>query len=117
MEKIEQLLNLTGAVAAFEASGGGELLNHRIADSRRLTPEVLELLAHMCAANVSIAKMQARGWEMMTELGGFHPVRQFTLVGFDWTVSVGLHGDRLLGVVLRNDTLDLEAAATALGSE
>jgi roadblock/LC7 domain-containing protein len=127
MATLEQLLTLPGAMAAFEFRGSGELLNYQIADPEGiLDKSVLDLLAHMCAANMSIATMQARGWETMTEMRGFYPVRQFTLVGFDWSVIVSglqreakkITGAELLppfmGVVVANESADYEAGFTIL---
>lgn len=123
----EQLLNLPGAMAAFAFRGSGELLEYKITDpDGPLDSNTLDLLGHMCAANISIATMQARGWETMTDIKGFYPVRQFTLVGFDWSVVVsGLQREAprnagedllppLVGVVIANESADYEAAFRAL---
>jgi roadblock/LC7 domain-containing protein len=127
MATLEQLMTLPGAMAAFEFRGSGELLGYEIANpDSALNKTVLDLLAHVCAANVSIATMQARGWETMTDMRGFYPIRQFTMVGFDWSVIVsGLQreagknaGEALLppfmGVVVANETADYEAAFAVL---
>ena len=129
MATLEQLMTLPAAMAAFEFRGSGELLDHKIANpDGALDKTVLDLLAHMCAANISIATMQARGWETMTGMKGFYPVRQFTLVGFDWSVIVsGLQreakknaGEMLLppfmGVVVANELADYEAVFAILES-
>ena len=127
MATLAQLITLPGAMAAFEFRGSGELLEYQIADSDGpLDKSVLDLLAHMCAANMSIATMQARGWETMTDTQGFYPVRQFTLVGFDWSVIVsGLQREAqksagaeflppFMGVVMANESADYEAAFAIL---
>lgn len=126
MATLEQLMKLPGAMAAFEFRGSGELLNHNIAYPDRLDVTTLDLLAHMCAANMSIATMQARGWENMTGMKGFYPVREFTLVGFDWSVVVsGLQREGkkagghealppFMGIVVANDKADYEATFAAL---
>ncbi|HHJ16785.1 MAG TPA: DUF2173 family protein [Gammaproteobacteria bacterium] len=105
-------MSLEGASAAFEFSATGELTGHRVAEGSSLTPESLDLLAHVFVANIAIATMQARGWESSTGQGGFYPIQGFTLVGFEWS-TVG-NGHR--GVVLRNDVADFEAAYAALES-
>lgn len=123
MATLEQLLTLPGAMAAFEFRGSGELLDYRIVDlDGPLDKSVLDLLAHMCAANMSIATMQARGWETMSDMKGFYPIKQFTLVGFDWSVVVsGLQREAqknagatalppFMGVVMANESADYEAA-------
>jgi roadblock/LC7 domain-containing protein len=126
MASLDQLMALPGALAAFEFRGSGELLGHKSSDAEVLTAEVLDMLAHMCAANVSIATMQARGWENMTQLKGYYPVREFTLLGLEWSVVVsGLQREApkaegkdylppFLGVVLNNTTADYEATYKAL---
>ena len=126
MATLEQLMTLPGAMAAFAFRGSGELLDQKIAYPDRIDDSILDMLAHMCAANMSIASMQARGWENMTGMTGFYPVREFTLVGFDWSVVVsGVHRQSqqantnevlppFLGVVMANDKADYEAALAAL---
>jgi roadblock/LC7 domain-containing protein len=115
MTTLQSLLDLPGAMAAFRASCGGELAESFIGDKGHLDEQVLDLVAHMCAANLSIAAMQSRGWEHMTGMRGFYPVQQFTLIGFDWSVMVSETADhQLLGVVMRNDAADFEAADRAL---
>jgi roadblock/LC7 domain-containing protein len=129
MATLDALMHLPGAMAAFEFRGSGELLEHRIAYPDRLNDSILDLLAHMCAANMSIATMQARGWERMTSMKGFYPVKAFTLVGFDWSVVVsGLHREQykqdgkfslppFMGVVMSNETANYEAAFAALENQ
>ena len=112
MSSLDNLMNLEGASAAFEFSDTGELTDHRLAEGSDLTPETLDLLAHVFVANIAIATMQARGWESTTGQSGFYPIEGFTLVGFEWS-TVG-NGHR--GVVLRNDVADFEAAYAALDS-
>ena len=112
MSSLDSLMALEGASAAFEYSDTGELTDHRIAEGSDLTPETLDLLAHVFVANIAIATMQARGWESTTGQGGFYPIKGFTLVGLEWTTVGNAHQ----GVVLRNDVADLEAANAALDS-
>ena len=61
---------------------------------------------------MSIATMQARGWENMTGMKGFYPIKGFTMVGFEWTVIV----NEEFGVVVPNSKVDYEAAHAALAS-
>ncbi len=126
MATLDQLMRLPGAMAAFEFRGSGELLDQRIAYPERINETTLDLLAHMCAANLSIATMQARGWEKVTSMKGFYPIQEFTLVGFDWSVVVsGFHREQFkgegktslppfMGVVLGNEKADYEAAFAIL---
>lgn len=122
MATLDDLMQLPGAMAAFEFRGSGELLEQRIAYPDRINETTLDLLAHMCAANMSIATMQARGWEKVTAMKGFYPVQEFTLIGFDWSVVVsGLSREHykqegkfslppFLGIVIANGSADYEAA-------
>jgi len=114
MANLDPLLGIPGALAAFEAGGNGDLLDHRIHDGSNLSAEILGLVAHMCAANMSIATMQTRGWEMMSDMHGFDPANQFTLIGFDCSVTVATRGERLVGVVTDNDTQDLDVLSKAV---
>ncbi len=79
------------------------------------------MLAHMCAASMSTATMQARGWEAVTGMAGFEPVDVVTLVGFEWSVSVVAVRDEgesrvsgYRGLVYRNEDADYEAAGKLL---
>ena len=126
MASLDQVMKLPGALAAFEFRGSGELLQHRSTDPDTFTPEMLDLLAHMCAANASMAAMQARGWESVSQLEGFYPIHQCTLFGLDWSVVISgvkreaekVEGAQLLppfsGVVLDNADADYEATFQAL---
>jgi roadblock/LC7 domain-containing protein len=112
MADLDSLMTIDGAVAAFRFSSKGELLESRSADGEEFTNTVLDLLSHVCVANMAIATMQARGWENMTGMGGFYPVQGFTMVGFDWTVVVNDE----YGVIMPNDKVDYDAAYDALGA-
>ena len=127
MADLEELMKVPAALAAFEFAGSGELTDHRLAQRSPVTREILDLVAHMCAANMSVATMQARGWEHMTGMQGFYPIREFTLVGFDWSIMVSGHhrsqhkeaGSEaglppFQGVVLNNVGADYEATYKAL---
>ncbi|HRD66820.1 MAG TPA: DUF2173 family protein [Candidatus Competibacter sp.] len=126
MTTLDELMRLPGAMAAFEFRGSGELLEQRIAYPDRINESTLDLLAHMCSANMSIATMQARGWEKVTAMTGFYPIKEFTLIGFDWSVVVsGLNREQykqagkfslppFVGVVLANEKADYEAAFAIL---
>jgi roadblock/LC7 domain-containing protein len=123
MKGLEELMTLPGAIAAFECSASGTLQKHLIARGSELRADILDLVAHMCAANLSIATMQARGWELTTHTSGFYPIRNFTLVGMDWSVSiVGTEelesaGPRLLrGVICGNRKVDYQAVSEALSA-
>lgn len=107
---LERLMQLPGALAAFQYTDKGDLVAHQIKEGTELTPQVLDLLAHTCVANLAIATLEARGWEALTGQTGFEPLQGFSLVGLDWSVVV----DGNFGVVVRNRDADYEAAFSAL---
>lgn len=110
MPSLESLTKLDGVDGAFKFSLKGELVEFTVSDDSELTESVLDLLSHLCVANMSIATMQARGWESMTGMKGFYPINGFTMVGFAWTaITSGEYG-----VVIPNGNVDYEAAYAAL---
>lgn len=109
---LDQLMHVVGAMAAFQYSDTGDLVAHQIKEGTELTPQVLDLLAHTCVANMAVATLEARGWESMTGQTGFQPIQGFSLVGLDWSAVVG----RNFGLVVRNRDADYEAAFAALST-
>ena len=107
---LEDMMELPGALAAFTFSDKGDLQSHVPREGTELTPQVLDLLARSCVANMAIAGMEARGWEAVTGQGGFQPLQGFSVVGLEWSVVV--NGNR--GVVVRNRDADYEAAFNAV---
>ena len=112
MPSMESLMQLEGVEGAFKFSPKGELSEFKVSPDSDLTESILDLLSHLCVANMSIATMQARGWETMTGMKGFYPIKGFTLVGFAWTA---ITNDEY-GVVIPNGNVDYEAAYAALAS-
>lgn len=110
MANIENIMNLQGALAAFEFNDKGELTASKIADAKAINADILDLLCHVCVANGAIATMQARGWEKMTQMSGFYPIKGFSLMGFEWTVIVNDHS----GVIVKNSDVDFDKAYAAL---
>ena len=110
MVDLGKLMTLNGAIGAFKMTESGELVDHKVSQDSELNETILDLLCHVCIANMAIATMQARGWEKMTGMEGFYPVNGFSLVGFEWTAIV--NGE--YGVVISNDKADYEAAYTIL---
>ena len=110
MSDLNKLIAVEGAVGAFKFTSKGELAESKIAEGSDLNDQILDLLCHVCVANMSIATMQARGWENMTGMKGFYPIKGFTMVGFEWTVIV----NEEFGVVVPNAQVDYEAAHAAL---
>jgi len=110
MVNLENLMTLDGAIGAFKMTEGGELVEHKVSQDSELNETILDLLCHVCVANMAIATMQARGWEKMTGMEGFYPVNGFSLVGFEWTAIV--NGE--FGVVISNKQIDFEAAYSKL---
>ena len=104
------MMDLPGALAAFTYSDKGELQSHVLREGTELTPQVLDLLARSCVANLAIASMEARGWEAVTGQTGFQPLKGFSVVGLEWSVVV--NGN--CGVVVRNRDIDYEASFKAV---
>jgi len=107
---LDNLMKLDGAEGAFKFNASGEILEHRIAEGSKLNEMVLDLLCHVCVANMAIATMQARGWENMTGMGGFYPIEGFSLIGLEWTAVT--NGE--YGVILPNDKVNFEQAYASL---
>jgi roadblock/LC7 domain-containing protein len=110
MSKLDELMKLDGALAAFEFASGGELTNSLIAEGANIDNDVLDMVCHVCVANGAIATMQARGWEKMTQMEGFYPIQGFSLIGFEWTVIV----TDTTGVIIKNDVVDYDATYKVL---
>ena len=112
MADLDLLMNIDGVAGAFRFSPKGELQEHRIAAGSKLNDTVLDLLCHVCVANMAIATMQARGWEKLTGMQGFYPVNGFSLVGFEWTALVNDE----YGVVVPNDKVDYDRIYSVLNA-
>jgi roadblock/LC7 domain-containing protein len=113
MPDLDRLMALPGSLAAFEFTDRGELVDHRVASGSTLTDVFLDLVSHICVANLAIATMQARGWEAMTGDNGYYPPEGFTLLGFEWSAVASGR----FGVVLANERADYDAAFAALREE
>ncbi len=111
MADIKTLSSMSGAIAAFQFGDDGQLVDSVISDENAIDQDTLDLLGHLCIANMAIASMQARGWEGMSDLGGFYPVQGFTFVGLDWSAVAR----ERMAVVLKNEQADYDAAFKALG--
>lgn len=114
MSALDKLMSLEGSAGAFMMDDCGEILEHVLAEGSALNETALDLLGHMCVANMAIATMQARGWGAAMKARGwdldesqsFYPVQGFTLVGFEWSVIT----DGRAGVIVANDHSDYQAA-------
>lgn len=111
MADLNTLSSMPGAIAAFRFADDGQLLDSVISDENVIDQDTLDLLGHVCVANMAIGAMQARGWEKMSDISGFYPVNGFTFVGLDWSA---VSRDRQ-AVVLANSQADYDAAFKALG--
>ncbi|CAK0779289.1 DUF2173 family protein [Gammaproteobacteria bacterium] len=110
MVNLDQLLDLPGAIAAFEFNERGELRNQRIVPGVGFHDALLDMISHMCVANTAIATMQARGWEQLTGAQGFYPVEGVSIVGLEWSVvSRGR-----FGLILNNQLANYEMTFAAL---
>lgn len=107
---LQQLMDLPGALAAFSYTDKGDITAHRIGEGTEITPQILDLLAHSCVANLAVATLEARGWEALTGQKGFEPLQGFSMVGLEWSVVVGDH----CGVILKNRDVNYEASFNAV---
>ncbi len=125
MANLDQLMQLPGILAAFEFTEGGTLLNHRQAvPTDIIHPHAMTFLAYLCAANVNMARLQAKGWTRLTNSHGFEPVQQVMVIGFDWSVLIALPEEAgspipvsipvLQAVVLANESANYQKATAAL---
>jgi roadblock/LC7 domain-containing protein len=110
MADLDQLMKLENVEGAFRFDAKGELQEYRVTEGSELNDKVLDLLSHVCVANMAIATMQARGWESVTGSSGFYPIEAIGLIGYDWTAIVNDEH----GVIVPNDKVDFEAAFSAL---
>jgi roadblock/LC7 domain-containing protein len=110
MSNTTDLVSLPGTIAEFTFSPTGSVVECSLKDSERLDADVLDLLGHVCVANLAVANMQARGWEQISEIKGFYPVEGFSFIGAN--LSVVTRGQR--AVVLDNRDADYDAAYRAL---
>lgn len=111
MATISELTQVPGAVAGFKFSQSGELIESDIKPgNHELDESTLEMLAHICVANLAISSMQATGWEKNSDLKGFSPVEGCTFVCLE--VSVVARGNQ--AVVLINKNADYDKAFQAL---
>lgn len=109
---LENLMQVPGAMAAFQYDDRGELQAHQVKEGTELSAQILGLLAHTCVANMAIATMEARGWEALTGQQGFEPIQGFSLIGLDWSAVVGHN----FGIVVKNRDADYEMAFAALAT-
>ena len=107
---LDKMMDLPGSLAAFTYTDKGDLQSHVLREGTELTPQILDLLARSCVANLAIAGLEARGWEAVTGQTGFQPLKGFSVVGLEWSVVV--NGN--CGVVMRNRDVDYEAAFKAV---
>lgn len=107
---LDQMMDLPGALAAFTYTDKGDISDHRIREGTEITPQMLDLLAHSCVANIAVATLEARGWESLTGQKGFEPLQGFTMVGLEWSVVTG----HRCGLVLKNRDVNYEESFNAV---
>lgn len=111
MSNVKDLASIQGAIAEFTFSPSGMVVESSVQDPDRLDANTLDLLGHVCVANLAISNMQARGWEQISEMKGFYPVEGFSFIGTN--LSVVSRGAQ--AVVLDNENADYDAAFKAMG--
>ncbi|MFP4560326.1 MAG: DUF2173 family protein [Thiohalorhabdus sp.] len=107
MTKLDELMELPGAVAAIQFDNQGEVRDFR----GDLTDDLAAMAAQMCAANMGIFRMQADGWGRLTGQKGFYPERGFAFMGLDFAVAS--YGDQ--AVFLRKRDADYDRAFQVMG--
>ena len=107
---LSKLMEVPGVMAAFTYTDKGDLTGQIIKEGNELTPQVLDLLAHSCVANMAVATLEARGWEALTGQKGFEPLQGFSMVGLEWSAVV----NGRCGVIMRNRDVNYEAAFNAI---
>ncbi len=107
---LDQMMDLPGALAAFTYSDKGDVNDHRIREGTEITPQILDLLAHSCVANIAVATLEARGWESLTGQKGFEPLQGFSMVGLEWSVVAGGR----CAVIVKNRDVNYEASFNAV---
>jgi roadblock/LC7 domain-containing protein len=107
---LDQLMEVPGALAAFTYTDKGDLTDHRVREGTEISPQVLDLLAHSCVANMAVATLEARGWENLTGQKGFEPVQGFSMVGLEWSAVV----NGRCGVIVRNRDVNYENTFNAI---
>ena len=55
MSDLNKLMAVDGAVGAFKFTSKGELTESKIAEGSELNDQILDLLCHVCIANMAIA--------------------------------------------------------------
>ena len=107
MANLDQLMELPGAIAAVQFSTEGEVKDFR----GDLTDDLASMAGQMCAANISIFRMQADGWSRLTGQEGFFPEKGFAFMGLDFAVVS--YGDQ--AVFLRKNEADYDRAFQVMG--
>ena len=83
MVNLKRLMGLSGAVAAYELTPGGELVSYK----GDLSEDIAELVARMCAANSLMGTTQA---ETFTRISGMKwtPFQGWAVAAGDYSVCV-----------------------------
>lgn len=115
MSELDTLLQLKGAMAAFEFGLDGCLGDHAIRYTDRLDHDILQQLARLCAANLQLARIQASGWHRISGENTLMPLKGFTLIGMDWSVATTEMGNQQLrALVYANAEIEQQAVIQAL---
>jgi len=77
VNNLSQLKNMSGFLAAAEFNADGQVLKKE----GHLDNEVGTMLADLCAANMRMGQMQARGFSKFSGLKGFEECKGFAVSG------------------------------------
>lgn len=108
MANLKRLMGLSGAVAAYELTPGGELVSYK----GDVSEEIAGLVARMCAANTLMGTTQA---ETFTRISGMKwtPFHGWAVAAGDYSVCVMGH----IGVFVETAKADFNNIFKILGEE
>jgi roadblock/LC7 domain-containing protein len=108
MANLKRLMGLSGAVAAYELSPGGELVSYK----GEITEDVAEVVARLSAANTLVGTAQA---EIFSRISGMKwtPFHGWAVAAGDYSVCVMGH----IAVFVETAKADFNNIFKVLGEE
>lgn len=108
MANLERLMELSGAVAAYELTPGGELVNYH----GDVNKDIAGLVARMCAANTLMGATQAETFSRVSGMK-WTPFHGWAVASGDYSVCVMGH----IGVFVETAKADFNDIFRILGEE
>jgi roadblock/LC7 domain-containing protein len=108
MANLKRLMGLSGAVAAYELSPGGELVSYK----GEIKEDIAQVAARMCGANTLMGTSQA---EIFSRISGMKwtPFHGWAVAAGDYSVCVMGH----IGVFVETAKADFNNIFKVLGEE